>query len=95
MNAAEVNEIERSSAHDEHRLKITRLSCPRILGGGAVADLCEIVKLTALACQLELTDAHQLVLHRGGVRQQIGMVGDVASLTQLLLGELGLNGKYL
>ena len=90
MNAAKIDEIQRSAAHDEHGLEKATLRVLLLCGGGG-----EIVEHTALGGQLELAYAHQDVVEEGGVGQQIGAEGDAAQAAELLLTLLGLNGKNL
>ena len=95
MNAAEIYEIQRTSAHDEHGLKVACLSCLLVLGLRSVTDLCKVIDDAALIGELELADSNQLVLYCGGICQQIGVVLYVATCAKLFLLSLGLNRKYL
>lgn len=87
VNAAEINEIKRSSPHHEHGLKIG--------AGGvvlcAVGDLCQIVDLAAVIGQLELADPDGFLLYRCLIGKKVRVEFYVASKTELLLSELGLN----
>ena len=88
VNAAEVDEVERTSSHHEHCLKVTAR-----YGLDMSCDLGEIVKNTALRRQLELTNANKIAVDGRRIGKQIGFEFDIAFLTQSLLLCLGLNGE--
>ena len=88
VNTAQINKIQRASAHDEHGFKVTALFVFHPIG-----NLCQIVQYAALVRQLELTDSDQLLVYRRRIGKQIGVVFDLAFQTDLLLTELGLNRK--
>ncbi len=77
MNAAKVDEIERSSAENEHSLKVE-----------AVLDGCEVIDDTALVGQLELANTRELVIDGSRIREQIGIVFYVTVQADLLLRKL-------
>ena len=88
MDAAEVDEIQRSSSHDEHGLKV---GAGRVVLG-PIGYLRQIVQDAATVGELELADAYGLFLHQRFIRQKIGVEGYVTFQTKLLLMELRLNG---
>ena len=81
MNACEIDEIERTSAHNEQRLEILQL-----LAG------CDIVNETATVGELELRDARKFSVGICCVSEQIGIEFHAASLAERLLFFFCLNG---
>ncbi len=76
MNAAKVDEIERSSAHYEKRLKgVARI----VFCGG------NIVKNSALARKLELANTRESAVIVGGVSKKLRFIFNAASLADALL----------
>jgi hypothetical protein len=74
MHAAQVDEIERSSAENEHRLEIE-----------GVLDGREVVDKTALVRKLELANSRELIVNRCGICEQVGIVLNAAAQADLLL----------
>ena len=85
MNPAQINKIQRSSAHDKHGFKIACVTRLLVRGLGTVTNFGKVIEDAALVGQLELTDSDQLVLYCGSIRQQIGVESDVTLVTKLLL----------
>ena len=90
MHTAKINEIQGASTHDEHGFKVTAFLIFR-----AIRDLGKVVEKAALVGHFELTDPYQIIVNAGGVGKEIGAIGDLTFLADLLLLLLGLNGENL
>ena len=89
VDTAEIDEVQCTPSHDKKGFKITAF---RIL---LVTDhRGDIIEESALCGQLKLTDAHQLLVHRGGICQELGAIGHVAFFADFFLRFFRLNGKY-
>ena len=77
VDTAEVDKVQRTSAHNEHCLEIFKIK-----RGG------EVVYKTAVRGHLELANARKAVIYCGGIRQRVGIVFHSALMTYLLLSYL-------
>ena len=77
MNAAKVDEVERTSSEDKHCFEIK-----------SVINGSEIVEDTALVGELELANTRELVIDGSRIREQIGVVFYVTAQADLLLRKL-------
>ena len=81
VNAAKVDKVKRGTSHDEHWFKFV-----------AVGDMGKMEDPSAVLIHGELANALELTVNQRLVRQQLGLIGDLAAGAERLLLLLALNG---
>ena len=77
VDSAQVDKIQRTSAHNEHRLEVVEVK-----RGG------KVVYKTAVCGHLELANARKAVVYRGGISERVGIILNSALVAYLLLSYL-------
>jgi hypothetical protein len=84
MHAAQINEVEGGTSHDEHSLKVPFFG-----------DFVDVENLTAMVGQAELTHTHEGLVYRGRMGERVGAEGNAATGAGKLLLGFGLYGENL